>query len=430
MKVFERMPIFPTYISAALALLGLYAIRLLHQAGFVVLTNQAGIVLGLRGSGSFSSDERPKNYRERILLLYPNSQMPLTALMSKLKVENTDDPEFKIFEKGLPTMRALVNGSQTSGDTTIEIKNNLANIFKKGHAVINCRTLEVFWVTSDPSLTTEITVARGKGSSAAAMNDDDVLQIVGSHHKEGAPVPSAISFDPSVVANYTQIFRTALNITGTARAMRLRTGAHLLELQRESLEIHGMEREMAYIFGTGVEDTSGEQPERTTKGFLTLVTTNVKDFADSVDVDAWEAHLEDVFEDGSNEKLLLAGNRLITVINKVGRIHGEVQMTPKSDSYGMSLMTYITPYGTLQIRQHPMLSKNTVFQDWGIVVDTQYVVDRPLVGNGVNRDTQYLENRQNAGDDATKDEWLTESGLELEHESVHSVMKNASVFVS
>ena len=42
-------------------------------------------VLGMRGTGSWSTDERPKNYRESILLLFPNNtSMSLTALMTKL----------------------------------------------------------------------------------------------------------------------------------------------------------------------------------------------------------------------------------------------------------------------------------------------------------------------------------------------------------
>lgn len=51
-------------------------------------------VLGLRGSGSFSADERPKNWREMLLYLFPNGEAPLTAVLSLLKSEGTDDPEF------------------------------------------------------------------------------------------------------------------------------------------------------------------------------------------------------------------------------------------------------------------------------------------------------------------------------------------------
>jgi len=403
--------------------------------GFLYLLIQhlgdRGTVLGLRGTGSWSADERPKNYRELILLLFPNSPLSLTALMSKLQVRSTNDPEYKIFTKNLPVQRVIVSGSQTSGDLAIETQGSGASIvLKKGHSLINERTLELIWVSADPTTPwNSFAALRGKGSTAAAMNDGDGLLIVGSHHQEGAAVPTAITFEPTVISNFTQIFRTALHLTNTAKATNLRTGSDLEERQRETLEIHAIEREMAYIFGTGVEDTSGAQPERTTKGFISLVTTNVKDFAGAVDIDSWEAFMEDVFEDGSSEKLLLAGNTAITTINKVARIHAEIQMSPMSETYGMMLDRYRTPYGFLQIRQHPLFSKNATFRSWGIVVDPEYLADRILSGNGVNRDTNYLENRQNAGDDATKDEWLTESGLELDFDTCNAVFKNASAFV-
>lgn len=403
--------------------------------GLLYLINRhignGGVVLGLRGTGQWTADERPKNYRELILLLFPNSPLSLTALMSKLNTRATNDPEFKIFTKSLPVQRVIVSGSQTSSDTTIETQGSGASIvLKKGHSLINERTLEVIWVTADPTTPfNQFTAARGKGSTAAAMNDGDGLLIVGSHHQEGAAVPTAITYEPTVINNFTQIFRTTLHLTNTAKATNLRTGSDLEERQRETLEIHAIEREMAYVFGTGVEDTSGAQPERTTKGFISLVSTNVKDFAGAVDIDTWESFMEDVFEDGSSEKLLLAGNTAITNINKVARIHGEIQMTPQSETYGMMLDRYRTPYGFLQIRQHPLFSKNATFRTWGIIVDPEFLADRILSGNGVNRDTNYLENRQNAGDDATKDEWLTESGLELDFDTCNAVFKGASSFV-
>lgn len=52
-------------------------------------------VLGMRGTGNWVTDQRPKNYRELVLMLYPNGQAPLTAIMSKMKSQPVDDPEFK-----------------------------------------------------------------------------------------------------------------------------------------------------------------------------------------------------------------------------------------------------------------------------------------------------------------------------------------------
>jgi len=51
--------------------------------------------LGMRGTGDWVTDARPKNYRETMLFLYPNGDLPLTAMMSKMKNEKVDDPEFR-----------------------------------------------------------------------------------------------------------------------------------------------------------------------------------------------------------------------------------------------------------------------------------------------------------------------------------------------
>lgn len=360
------------------------------------------------------------------LLLFPNASAPLTAILSRLKDEQTNDAEFKWFQKGLPSGRALVSGSQTSGDTIIELVTAADNKkFKPGHAVINERTQEVFWVTNS-STSGQITVIRGKGSTAAAMNDQDGILIVGSHHPEGASFPTAVMYDPTVVNNFTQIFRNSLDLTNTAKAINIRyaDGQYLKEAKREALELHSIEMERAFLFGSQVEDTSGAQPERTTKGLFFFITTNVKDFAGAVSIDGWENFMQDVFQSGSSEKLLLCGNQALNVLNKLARVHHTLTATPTSDTYGIQMTTWLTPYGTLQIKQHPLLSENATFKSWGFIIDPARVVYRYLVG----RDTQYLENRQSPGDDATKNEFMTECGLELQFENAHAIFKNATAF--
>ena len=383
-------------------------------------------VLGMRGTGSFSADDRPKNYRDMLLLQKPNTPAALTAFIGRTRNEPTDDPEFKVFTKGLPTQRALVSGAQTTGELTIELQGTDQNkLFKPGHAVINERTLEVFWVTAS-STANVLTVVRAKGSTGLPMNDGDGLLILSSHQQEGAAIPTAVSYDPAVIANFTQIFRTAVNLTGTVQATRLRYADNpLVEMKREALEIHSIEMEKQFLFGSGLEDVGGAQPERTTKGLYFFVTTNLKDFADAVDVDSWENWLEDVFEDGSEEKLFLCGNRHLNVLKKLARVHSQITMPPRSETYGMMMQTYVTPYGTLQIRQHPLLSKNPTFNDWGFLIDPAHVVYRYLRG----RDTKYLTARQNPGDDVVTDEFMTECGLECQFEVTMGVSKNASTFI-
>src|SRR5262249_48262542 len=288
-------------------------------------------VLGLRGTGSFSSDDRPKTSRQAMVLLEPNTKAPLTAIMSRLKEEQTDDPEFKVFLKDLPTQRVLGSGSQTSNTTTINIQGSgLANILKKGHAVLNERTLEVMWVSADPtSPFNSFSATRGRGSTAAALNDGDGLLIIGTHHMEGVAAPSAVTYDPSVTSNFTQIFRNVLDLTGTASQTRQRWGeaGPLKEYQRETLELHAIEMEKGFCLGTNVEDTTGATPERTTRGLLSSITSNVPDFSAGVSIDGWENFLESVFKKGSSEKAFFCGSRALNVLNKLARAHYTITAT-------------------------------------------------------------------------------------------------------
>lgn len=382
-------------------------------------------VAGLRGTGTYNSDERPTNYRGVLALLNPNTSAPLTALTGSMRDMPTDDPEFNCFTKPLPTQRAVVSATVNSTVTTITLQGTGSQlVFKAGHAVINEATGEVMWVTSTPSDKT-IVVERGKGSTPAAIATNAGLMILGSHHEEGASVPTAISYDPSVVVNYTQIFRTVVDLTGTAQATRLRYADNpLIELKREALEIHSIEMEKQMFFGSGVEDTSGANPERTTKGLFFFITTNVTDFNDSVTIGSWEAYLENIFEDGNNEKMHFLGNRQLRIINEMAREKGHLNINPRTDAFGLAVMTYIAPYGTLALKQHPLFSKNPTFNDWGFSVDMTKIHYRHLRG----RDTKYLRNRQSPGDDATKDEFMTECGLEIDFEQYHGVNKNASAF--
>src|SRR5215510_5179918 len=67
-------------------------------------------IIGLRDTSGFTTPgERPQNWRETLLLLYPNSaeaaKAPLTALTSLMKEASTDDPHYHWFTKTLDDRR-------------------------------------------------------------------------------------------------------------------------------------------------------------------------------------------------------------------------------------------------------------------------------------------------------------------------------------
>ncbi len=386
-------------------------------------------VAGLRGTGSWSTDERPKNYREVILYLYPNGSSPLMGMLGKLSDESTDDPEFKVFIKGLPGQRALVNAAgynNTDNPVTITFKTaGDYKMFKAGHSIINERTLEVMWVNSVSDNAAVCKRAVGGQALTAGVADDGLL-IVGSHHAEGVGAPSAIMYDPSVITNYTQIFRNSLEQTNTARATHLRTGDQYKNAQRECLQLHNIEMEKAFLFGVGAEITgTNGQPERGTKGMIFHITSNVKDWTAGVDIDSFEDWCEDLFRYGSNEKMWLGGAKTINVLNKLARINGHIELAPEKTTYGMDIQRWLTPFGRLNLKLHPLFSENATFNKWAFIFDMPQLRYRYLKG----RDTRFLANRQAPDYDTVKDEYITECGLEGRFEQAHGLCKNMSAAI-
>jgi len=51
-------------------------------------------IAGLRGTGDWGTDERPKSFRDNVLRYNPNGTAPIFALTAKAKKRTVDDPEF------------------------------------------------------------------------------------------------------------------------------------------------------------------------------------------------------------------------------------------------------------------------------------------------------------------------------------------------
>jgi len=60
-------------------------------------------------------------------------------------------------------------------------------------------------------------------------------------------MPDSVGYDPSEFENFTQIWRTPLSITRTARRTRLRTGDAYQKRKRETLELHAIEMEKSSL---------------------------------------------------------------------------------------------------------------------------------------------------------------------------------------
>lgn len=427
--------------------------------------------LGMRGTGDWVTDQRPKNWREGILYLYPNGTAPLTAIMSKLKSQKVDDPEFNWWTKTLPTQRATVTGVYTdalstpytsgaTAGTILYFKMSAADVsqFRVGHQVL-CRDASDY--TTDVVGKVTARVSNGASSYVAVklleaddnsthshdLSDCDTLIIIGNINEEGAAMPSAVAYDPTKVYNYTQIFRTSLAITRTAKLTRLRTGDAYKEAKRECLELHSIELEKAFIFGIPTENTgAGGKPERTTGGILnfikTLAPNNVDDFSlnssysgkawlDDGGGEAWlDSYLEQLFRYGRQEKLVLAGSGALLGLNKLAQAGSHFTITPTTKAYGISVNQWVTPFGTLYVKTHPLFSMESTLRYSMLILEPEelnyrFITDTTFYGEGDSKQSSQGNNANRI--DGTNEEFLTEAGLELHHPTVFGFLNGVGL---
>lgn len=342
------------------------------------------------------------------------------------------------FEKKMPRQRLRINNvsGYNSSNTTMTVDatsdaNGITGAYgvRKGSQILVESTGEILYVSADPSSDTSITVVRGFGTtSAASIADDAWLTVIGTIHEQGGALPSAIGYDPTEYNNYCQIFRSPLFMTRTAMKTRLRTGDQVKEAKREALMLLNNEKEKAFIFGELKASTGTKgQPMYATRGIVSHISTyassNVIDAGGVLSESEWDGYLEQVFRYGSSEKLALVGSGAMAVLAQLAKNGGiQLNAVAKDDAYGMSLVQYITPFGVLYLKTHPIFSDHPVWRYNALVIDTANIVERYV------DDIQYLKNRQTAGDDAQADEYLNEAGIETHFAETHAYIKNITSF--
>lgn len=401
-------------------------------------------IQGLRTDENFVTNQRPQNWREAILLLYPNGKAPLTALSSMMKSESTDDPVFNWWDKILNARRIALTADITNVATTFTVgqtggvNNALIAGIRNNHILRLEHTGELVRVTADPvSGASTITVTRNMGSVAgtaitvASANPN--MHVVSTGMPENSQPPTGVNYDPNQRFNYTQIFRNTLQMSRTAQKTRLRTGDQLAEAKRECLEYHSIDIEWASFFGelSIITDAQTGNPLRYTSGVIRQINDGassniVDDNGANLTMTLLEQHMEQAFRFGSSEKLAFCGNAALLNIQVCIRKNTTYNLYANEKEYGMKVMRLVSPFGELVLKTHPLFNQITAansqlaLNDWLVVLDPQEIRYRYLKDS----DTQYQpDTRSTNGQDGLQSGYLTECGYELHHPLAHCVFK-------
>ena len=407
------------------------------------------------GTGDWVADQRPLNWREQILYLYPNGQAPLTAILSMLSSEKVDDPQFSWWTQEqtcvtgavagvytLPDLSAAYVGAGVAGDVVyVQITTVLGNRIREGHQILlrdaSDYAVDVVGKVTGVTRGTTNTVLAVKlledddNSTTHDLSDCDNFKIIGNINSEGGEMPDAIALNPVKVYNYTQIFRTPLSLTRTALKTRLRTGAQYQKAKSEALEMHSWEKELAYLWGIRTENIGDNgKPERTTMGVINFIRqyapANCDDYTLNVTYagqtwatggETWFKNmLELIFRYGASEKLCLCGSGFLLGIDALAQASGQINIQPAQKVYGMEIREWLTPFGTINMKTHPLFSFDATTRNMAVILEPKELSDRFIDDTtfyGESTSKTHSEGYGQRRIDGINEEFLTESGLEF-----------------
>ena len=297
-----------------------------------------------------------------------------------------------------------------------------------------------------------IDVSNANVSGYNVLANNDVCQVVGTAFAEGSASPDTFSTEIEDDFGFTQIFKTACELSNTAIATRYRGYANEFErIWATKLREHKVDIERAMLFGqkarvSGVQYTEGlvghivknANPITDDSAFTyTSGTPYYRSVAQAeLTYDRLLADLEVIFDPargGSSDRLVLASLPVITFFNKLGdgafmdasmgsaaNMVNRYNFEERQGAFGHKIMTIDTVHGTMHLVKEPLF--RGLSSGFMLMADMSKLMYRPLVGNGVNRDTQIMTNVQSADEDLRKDMIMTEAGLEVSIPETHYLL--------
>ena len=418
------------------------------------------------------------DFSDRVAELMPE-ESPFFVYLSQVAKVATDDNIFRYLENRTVTnytarnfsLAAAVNGGSAVSannlyDFTVDDAAGGAIGFLTKGMVLAVKTVDgtggyaqaLVRVESAPNVQSANTTFSGRvielsNSNVSGYNvlaDNDECQIVGTSFGEGTGSPDTFSDTIEDDYGYTQIFKTACEMTNTAIATRYRGYANEFDrIWAQKLREHKVDIERAMLFGQKARVNGLQYSE----GLVGHIVKNVAPVTDNsafsyssgnayyrsvaqaeLTYDRLLADLEVIFDPargGSSERLVLASLPVITFFNKmgdgafidasVGHANGpyRVNMNNVQGSFGHQLMEINTVHGSMFLVKEPLF--RGIASGFMLMADMSKLAYRPLVGNGLNRDTQIMTNVQAVDEDLRKDMILTEAGLEISLPECHAL---------
>ena len=431
---------------------------------------------GSRTPGASNTDfhtRRLFDFSDRVAELSPD-ESPFFVYLSKVAKVPTSDSQFRFLEDRTKVSitdraflaQAAVTVAAAGGSTSVTFDTtggaNVAWLIPGMVVSIgedDDSTSQPEWATvrldsvvqSSATVTTcQVTTIAAANGSTTAVDNNTKCTVIGTAFEEGTGAPDVWSQKLDHDYGYTQIFKTACEMSNTARATvyrgyadewariwNLKLREHKIDIERAMLfGMRGSQNSINYTDGIAGHIIANSQSQAVLDGSQ-LSYTEDKAYLKSNTAAQWTyddllSDFEVMFDPargGSSQKLALASLPVISHFNKLSGFidnsmdvvsNGRYNFEKSEGAFGHRITRIETVHGDISLVKEPLF--RGMAAGFLCMVDLDHVSYRPLVGNGVNRDTHIMTNVQAADEDLRKDMILTEAGLEVSLPETHALI--------
>ena len=421
--------------------------------------------------GAQADNRRIHDFSDRVHELAPE-ESPFFVYLTQMSKSPTNDPVFRFLENrskidwtsrnfnistgGASAPGTVVAGTSYSFSVDDGASSSIDWLIKGMVFAVESSNSDqvVVRIESAPVDTGNDTTFTGKvisfsnNDTGNAIADNDRCQVIGTAFAEGSGSPDVWSSQLEDDFGYTQIFKTAAEMTNTAIATNYRGYANEWNrIWNLKLREHKVDIERAMLFSQRGRSSNVQYTEGIVGSILKNSTSAASgslsytsgasylagQASTAVTYDTILSDFEVVFDPargGGSSKLGLASLPVISFFNKLGGFfkntvnldgssndgfHMDIQNV--KGKFGHKLMAIDTVHGTLNLTKEPLF--RGISSGFMLCCDLGQIAYRPLVGNGLNRDTHIVTNVQQADEDLRKDMIITEAGLEVSLPETH-----------
>ena len=329
-----------------------------------------GLYSGMVMTTSTNAAQKKPSFAPQLTRKQPHGVAPIFLLLSKLGTGTAAQVKHGYWSETVPFISLSVTTAADAGDTTLVVADS--SQCAVGQVFQNPATLENVLVTGITDAT-HVAVTRGFGvTAAAAIALNQSLYMIGTAFEEASTLPTSQRMQQDYIDNYTQIFRSAWSISGTAMSEQFweeAGGNPISKDKTDAAMFHLMDIERAILFGQKYMGTRNGKPIHTMDGIVSMLKqqapANVTAAGGTTNYTQLEAALDPCFNTvvagTPNERIVCTGAKGLKVVNSIGRLSGQYQLLQDQSMFGLRFQSFQTTRGTFHLLEHPMFNSNP---DW------------------------------------------------------------------